>query len=61
MIKEVENMAALPMGACPYCGRAFAIWTKKMELEIVVGVKRLLLFKMVRLLGGDNYLHIVCK
>ena len=34
---------------------------KKMELEIVVGVKRLLLFKMVRLLGGDNYLHIVCK
>ena len=34
---------------------------KKMELEIVVGVKRLLLFKMVRLLGGGNYLHIVCK
>ena len=61
MIKEVENMQLYLWGHVRIVEEHLQFGLKKMELEIVVGVKRLLLFKMVRLLGGDNYLHIVCK
>ena len=51
MIKEVENMAALPMGACPYCGRAFAIWTNKNGTRHCSGCKKIIVVQNGQVVG----------
>lgn len=51
MTKEVENMAALPIGQCPYCGKAFTIWTKKNGTRNCSGCKKIIVVQNGQVVG----------
>lgn len=45
------NIMALPMGACPYCGKAFPIWTTKNGSRNCSGCKKIIVIQNGQVVG----------
>ena len=51
MIKEVDNMSAVPMGACPYCVRAFAFCSNIYGTRNCSGCKKIIVVQNGQVVG----------